>query len=127
MSVHKVRRIINDFDESVAEVAVFYDENEDTDMDQEEAATIVEMEEEKLVVALNLYDEYVTLVSSVLLNAPVLSELRFNEYEQVMLVPCRQVDRDDLMRWSERDRFFIGGLNDLVTAALDYMIAGLLH
>ena len=37
--------------------------------------------------ALNLYDEYLTLVSSALLNAPVLSELRFNEYEQVILVP----------------------------------------
>ena len=117
MSVHKVRRIINDFDESVAKVAVFYDDT----------TTFIEAEEEQLGVALTLYDEYATLVSVVLLSEPVLSELRFNEYEQVILVPCRQVDRDDLMRWSERDRFFIGGLNDLVTAALDYMIAGLLH
>ena len=104
---------------------MFYYESEDTDIDQEEATTFVEAEEEQLEVALTLYDEYVTLVSSVLLNAPVLSELRFNEYEQVILVPCRQVDRDDLMRWSERDRFFIGGLNDLVTAALAEALAGM--
>ena len=125
MSVHKVRRIVNDFDESVAEVAMFYDESEDTDVDQEEATTFVEAEEEQLEVALTLYDEYVTLVSSVLLNAPILSELRFNECEQVILDPCRQVDRNDLINWNERIRFFIVGLNDLVTAALTEPLAGM--
>ena len=48
MSVHKVRRIVDDFDESVAEVAVFYDESEDTDIVQEEATTFVEAKEEQL-------------------------------------------------------------------------------
>ena len=125
MSVHQVRRIVNDFDESVDEVVMFYDDSEDTDIDQEDATTFVEAEEEQLEVALTLYDEYVTLVSFVLLDAPILSELRFNECEQVILVPCRQVDRNDLVRWSERIRFFIGGLNDLVTAALAEALAGM--
>ena len=119
MSVDKVRRIVYDFDESVGEIAMFYDESENTDIDHETE------EEEQLEVALALYDEYVTLVSSVLLNAPILSELRFNECKPVILVPRRQVDRNDLMRWSERIRFFIVGLDDIVTAALTEALAGM--
>ena len=75
--------------------------------------------------ALNLYDECLTLVSSALLNAPVLSELRFNEYGQVILVLCHQVDRDDLTRWSEKASFFIRGLDDLVIPALAEALAGM--
>ena len=125
LSAYKVRRIVSDYDDSSAAIAHFYDSDQDTDSDQEAAITLVEAEEEQLEVALDLYDEYLTLLSSALLNAPVLSELRFNEYQQVIFVPCHQVNRDDLMRWSERDRFFLRGLDDLVVPALSGALAGM--
>ena len=82
-------------------------------------------EEKQLRLAVALYDEYVTLVSTVLLSAPILSELRFRECEQVILNPCRQVNRSGLIIWDERVRFFNAGLEDLVTAALTEALAGM--
>ena len=112
--------MVNDFDASRMSLFTrqLYNESEDTDFEVEE-------EEKQLEVAQTLYDEYKTLVSSVLLDAPILSELRFNECEQVILFPCHQVDRNDLVRWTERIRFFTGCLNDLVKAALSEALAGM--
>ena len=112
--------MVSDFD--ISSMSLFtrqlYDEFEDTDFEEEE-------EQKQLEVAQTLYDEYKTLFSSVLLDAPILSELRFNECEQVILFPCHQVDRNDLVRWTERIRFFIGCLDDLVKAALSEALAGM--
>ena len=112
--------MVSDFD--ISSMSLFtrqlYDEFEDTDFEEEE-------EQKQLEVALTLYDEYKTLVSSVLLDAPILSELRFNECEQVILFPCHQVNRNDLVRWTERIRFFIVCLNDIVKEALNEALAGM--
>ena len=112
--------MVSDFD--ISSMSLFtrqlYDEFEDTDFEEEE-------EQKQLEVALTLYDEYKTLVSSVLLDAPILSELRFNECEQVILFPCHQVNRNDLVHWTERIRFFMVCLNDIVKAALSEALAGM--
>ena len=112
--------MVNDFDASSMSLFIrqLYNESEDTDVEEEE-------EEQQLKVALTLYDEHVTLVSTVLLDTPILSELRFNGCEQVILFPCHQVDRNDLVHWHERTWFFIGCLNDLVKAALSEALAGM--
>ena len=102
---HKVACIVSDYEESVEEFAPFYEDSGDSDSDQSAATTAAEAEERQLLVAQELYDDYATLVSSAVLSAPVLSELKFNEYEQVLFVPCSSVNRDGLMHRSERSRF----------------------
>lgn len=123
LSVCQVRRIVSDYDCSVAAVAAFYDSDQDEGSAQEAADTFVEAEEEHLEITLDLYDAYARAVSSALINAPVLFNVGFNGFEHVLLVPSHNVNPDDLMCWSERDRFFLRGLDDLVIPALSEALA----
>ena len=122
-SVCQVRRIVSEYDDSVATVAAFYDSDQDEGPDQETADTFVEAEEEHLEITLDLHDAYARAVSSALINAPVLFNVGFNGFEHVLLVPSHNVNPDDLMCWSERNRFFLRGLDDLVIPALSEALA----
>ena len=122
LSVCQVQRIVSDYESSVAAVAAVYDSDApDTDTD-----TIVEAEEEHFEIAWDLYDAYLCAVSSALINAPVLFNVRFKgseQFEHVLIVPTHTVDPDDLERWSERDIFFLSGLDGLVIPALSKALA----
>ena len=126
LSVCQVQRIVSDYEYSVAAVAAVYDSEQDEGSDQETPDTIVEAEEEHFEIAWDLYDAYLCAVSSALINAPVLFNVRFKGFEQfehVLIVPTHTVDPDDLERWSERDIFFLSGLDGLVIPALSKALA----
>ena len=107
LSVRQVRRIVSEYNHSVATVA----------------AQVSDMEEEHLEITLDLYDAYERAVSSAMINAPVLFNVEFNGFEHVLLVPSHKVSPDDLVYWNERDRFFFRGLKDLVIPALSEALA----
>ena len=114
LSVCQVRRIVSEYDHSVATVAASYDSDQDDDSD---------LEEEHHEISLDLHDAYERAMFSALINAPVLFNVGFNEYEQVLLVPSHNVNADDLVNWNERDRFFFRSLEDLVIPALSEALA----
>ena len=127
LSVCQVQRIVSDYESSVAAVAAVYDSEESEDSDQETPDTIVEAEEEHFDIAWDLYGDYAYAVSNALIDAPVLFNLKckgFEQCEHVLIAPTHAVPHpDDLMPWSERDRFFISGLDDLVIPALSEALA----
>ena len=122
LSVCQVRDIVDEYDYSVDTVAEFYDYNMDNQVTTELYETYVETEEEHLEISLDLYDAYTRAVSSTLINAPALSDLQYAEFGNVLLFASENVLRDDLMYWSERDRFF-AMLDDLVIPALTMALA----
>jgi hypothetical protein len=122
-SVCQVRRIVSEYDDSVGSVAAFYDTDQDEAEEEAAADALVEAEEEHLEITLDLYDAYARAVSSALINAPVLNNVEFAGFEHVLLVPSHNVNPDDLVYWSERDRFFLRGLDDLVIPALSEALA----
>ena len=113
-----MRRILSDFDDSVATVTAFYD----SDLDYDDSDQ-VEAEEEHLEITLELYDAYTHAVSNALFDAPVLFNVGFNGFEHVLLVPSHNVNPDDLIGWREQDKFFSSGLDDLVIPALSEALA----
>ena len=120
LSVCQVRRIVSEYDQSIATFAALYDPDQNDDSELLEA----EDEDSDLIIkAGDLYDAYGRAVSSALINAPVLFNVGFNEFEHVLLVPSHNVNPDDLVYWSERERFFLRGLDDLVIPALSEALA----
>ena len=61
LSVCQVRRIVSEYDNSVATLAASYDSDQDDNSDQEE---------HHLQITLDLYDAYERAVFSALINAP---------------------------------------------------------
>ena len=57
-SVCQVRRIVSEYDDSVATVAAFYDTDQDEAEEEDAADALVEAEEEHLEITLDLYDAY---------------------------------------------------------------------
>ena len=120
LSVCQVRRIVSEYDQSIATFAALYDPDQDDDSELLEA----EDEDSDLIIkAVDLLDAYERAVSSALINAPVLFNVGFNGFEHVLLVPSHNVNPDDLVYWSERERFFLRGLDDLVIPALTEALA----
>ena len=115
LSVCQVRRIVSEYHYSVDTVAASYDSDQDDDS--------AVLEEEHLEITLDLYDAYERAVSSALITAPVLFNVEFNGFKHVLLFVWYNVNRDDLMYWTERDRFFLRGLDDLVIPALSEALA----
>ena len=113
-SVCQVRRIVSEYNHSVATIAASYDSDQDDDSD---------LEEEHLEISLDLYEAYERAMSSALINAPVLLNVRFNGFKHVLLVPSQVVTTDDLVYWSERERFFLTGLDGHVIPALSEALA----
>ena len=122
LCVCQVRRIVSEYDNSVATVVAYYDSDPETRTLLGLRTTILETEGEHREIAEDLYDAYARAVSSALINAPVLSNVGFNGHEHVLLVPSH-VNRDDLMLWSEQDKFFFRGLDNLVIPALSETLA----
>ena len=120
LSVCQVRRIVSEYDQSIATFAALYDPDQHDDSDLLEAE---EDDSDLIIKAVDLLDAYEHAVSSALINAPVLFNVGFNEYEQVLLVPSHNVNADDLVNWNERDRFFFRSLEDLVIPALSEALA----
>ena len=126
----QVRRILCDYKYSVAIVADLYDTDQDEgseqeiddiyDTDQDEVAIA---ENDSLEIGLELYDIYARAVSTALINAPDLINVGYNGLEQVLLVPSRDVNPDELVSWIERERFFTEGLDDIVIPALSEALA----
>ena len=114
LSVRQVRRIVSEYNHSVATVAASYDSDQDDDSD---------LEEEHLEISLELYDAYEHAVSSALIRAPVLFHVGCNGFKHVLLVPSQVVTTDDLVYWSERERFFLTGLDGHVIPALSEALA----
>ena len=120
LSVCQVRRIVSEYDHSIATFAALYDPDQNDDSELLEA----EDEDSDLIVkAEDLYDAYGRAISSALINAPVLFNVGFNGFEHVLLVPSHNVNAHDLVNWIERDRFFFGSLRDLVIPALSEALA----
>ena len=120
LSVCQVRRIVSEYDQSIATFAALYDPDQDDDSELLEA----EDEDSDLIIkAVDLLDAYERAVSSALINAPVLFNVGFNGFEHVLLVPSHNVNPDDLVYWNERDRFFLRGLDNLVIPALSEALA----
>ena len=122
LSVCQVRRIVSEYDHSIATFAALYDPDQNDDSELLEA----EDEDSDLIgKAEDLYDAYGRAVSSALINAPVLFNVGFNEFEHVLLVPSRFHidDRSDLETDVGRDRFFRLGLEYLVISALSEALA----
>ena len=120
LSVCQVRRIVSEYDQSIATFAALYDPDQDDDSELLEA----EDEDSDLIIkAVDLLDAYERAVSSALINAPVLFNVGFNGFEHVLLVPSHNVNADDLVNWNDRDRFFLRGLGDLVIPALSEALA----
>ena len=120
LSVCQVRRIVSEYDHSIATFAALYDPDQNDDSELLEA----EDEDSDLIVkAEDLYDAYGRAVSSALINAPVLFNVGFNEFKHVLLVPSQNVNAHDLVNWNERDRFFFRSLEDLVIPALSEALA----
>ena len=90
------------------------------DSDPETPDTIAESLEEIFGVALDLYDAYASAVSSALIHAPELFSVGFKEF---LIAPTHAWHPDDLMHWSERDTFFLSGLDGLVIPALSEALA----
>ena len=118
--VCQVRRIVSEYYKSIATFAALYDADHDDDSDLLEAE---DDDSDLIIKAVDLLDAYERAVSSALINAPVLFNVGFNEYEQVLLVPSHNVNADDLVNWNERDNFFFGSLEDLVIPALSEALA----
>ena len=87
-------------------------------MRPEEAEQRDEAEDLQPAISRRLYDEYLASVSAALINAPEISEIRFGEYEHVIMLPRREIRYDDLMLCRKRDEFFTRGLNDIITPGL---------
>ena len=120
LSVCQVRRIVSEYDQSIATFAALYDPDQDDDSELLEA----EDEDSDLIIkAVDLLDAYEHAVSDALINAPVLFNVGFNGFEHVLLVPSHNVNADDLVNWNDRDRFFLRGLEDLVIPALSEALA----
>ena len=122
LSVCQVRDIVDEYDYSVDTIAEFYESNMDNPVDRELYETYMETEEEHLDISMDLYDAYTEAVSITLNNAPVLNDLRYADFGNVLLFASENVLRDDLTSWSERDRFF-SMLDDLVIPALTMALA----
>ena len=118
--VCQVRRIVSEYYQSIATFAALYDADHDDNSDLLEAE---DDDSDLIIKAVDLLDAYERAVSSALINAPVLFNVGFNEYEQVLLVPSHNVNADDLVNWNERDRFFFRSLEDLVIPALSEALA----
>ena len=123
LPVCEARRIVNGFDESVAQIAQFYDSDVDSDEGATMTAAADQAEARQLEVAQELYDEYIAIASRALLDAPILSELRFCAYEQVLFLPCREVSRNDLSFWGRRRIFFVEEVEELIIPALAEALA----
>ena len=109
--------MVSVYKETLEERALCYEDSGDSDSDSEATLWTRIPETDQVLVAEKLYDIYVNLVSSAVLSAPALSELKFNEYEQVLFVPCSSVNRDDLMHSSARNKF-LRALEGIVMPAL---------
>ena len=116
--LREARRIVNGFNDSVSEIAAVYDDSEDTASDPEAAISVDEAEGRQLTIAQNLYDQYLSLVTSVMIRAPMISEVQFDRYEQVILIPCHGISRRNMVQRSLREIFFAGAIGRLVIPAL---------
>ena len=109
--LREARRIVDGFNDSVAEIAAWYDDSEDTASDDD-------AEGRQLTIAQNLYDQYLSLATSIMFRAPIISEVQFDGHEQVILIPCHGISRGNLVQWSRREMFFDGAIDKLVIPAL---------
>ena len=100
----------DDGDDGVIEVV---DSDDDSDqVDREEAEGV------HVSICFSLYDEYITFIGDALTKCPALSEVQYNGYCQVPLLPGHQVQREQMAMLYYQDKFFLHGLEDLVVPAL---------
>ena len=75
-------------------------------------------ENKHIGIAVSLYQSYLDSASSVLGSLPILSELKFGGYDNVVMLPCHQIEEDDMVMPRKRDEFFLSGIEGLVIAGL---------
>ena len=115
--MREARRIVDGFNDTVADIAAWLDGSDDTDGNPEAAISVDEAEGRQLTIAQNLYDQYLSLVTSIMIRAPMLSEVWVDRYEHAILIPCHGVARESLLLWCRREMFF-RAIGNLVVPAL---------